>query len=691
MADGPPAGHDRYRSDRFHGRVAVTIETVTPLLLLDTARPVQDQDGLRTFPVRVDADGRPLLEATAVKGMLRSAFEAVTNSRFGVFGPHDTPLAIRQPAKSALDLRAAVVQSLPTAGADGRLLVTELVPAGEDPSGLQVWVPAYTSPRSVDVARFEHGDEVEAWVHLIRRDPGQRGRGATFRIWRVSDLERRGRLAPTASDPVEGRAYRAEGLAPVRVVGRLMKSGKSFMKKHDERLVVTEVLEGPASLECQTANLTTRHLSSWRAVIDSYVAASDGRKDAAAYVTDHERWRDLEPGRPVHAVMVGRDVDRIVPSMIGRAPFARSPREVAGPDLLPATDPDRLSPADRVFGWVAPAGPADGTVAAYRGHVRLDPVVCVTDGQAVHRLEVSAKLAVLNSPKPSQFRFYVGDGRGEPLRRGTAHSASMGYAPDQTLRGRKVYVHHHHKDLPPEYWAPGPGATAEDRVGGTFRSYLAPGGTPDSVTRRVEGWVPAGTRFATTVRFDNLTGTELGALLWVLDPPSGAHHRLGGGRPLGFGSVRVGLDLAGTQVLAGRAVAGRYTSLAPQSDASDSARIVSLCRSKFDDVLREALPQVRKAWLAAACGFQTSDGAGAPVHYPRTGDPSAGPVPPQRESYKWFVANTRDRRLPLPELGPDFGLPYLEDRDTSRGSTRGMGGGARRGNAQGRGRRGGPR
>src|SRR6202034_1746812 len=55
--------------------------------------------GHKSFPVRLGDDGRPYLPPTSVKGMLRSSFEAVTNSRLSVFEGWNRRLAFRRDAK----------------------------------------------------------------------------------------------------------------------------------------------------------------------------------------------------------------------------------------------------------------------------------------------------------------------------------------------------------------------------------------------------------------------------------------------------------------------------------------------------------------------------------------------------------------------------------------------------------------
>ena len=45
--------------------------------------------------------------------------------------------------------------------------------------------------------------------------------------------------------------------------------------------------------------------------------------------------------------------------------------------------------------------------------------------------------------------------------------------------------------------------------------------------------------FQGRIRFENLSDIELGALLFVLELPNGCAHKIGMGKPLGLGSVRI--------------------------------------------------------------------------------------------------------------------------------------------------------
>src|SRR5690606_13497440 len=91
----------------------VIMTTRTPLLLPDHARAAAE-DEAGALPVRVDHERRPILAGSAIKGLLRSSYEAITNSRFGVFAGHDRPLATRGNANQGVteDLRPAWVTAV---------------------------------------------------------------------------------------------------------------------------------------------------------------------------------------------------------------------------------------------------------------------------------------------------------------------------------------------------------------------------------------------------------------------------------------------------------------------------------------------------------------------------------------------------------------------------------------------------
>lgn len=97
LGDQSPADQDAFLADRYSGSIRVRMTAKMPLLVPDTERTQENANGHKTYPLRVDAHGKPLIPASSVRGMLRSAYEAVTNSRFGRFSEsHKQRLKYRQ-------------------------------------------------------------------------------------------------------------------------------------------------------------------------------------------------------------------------------------------------------------------------------------------------------------------------------------------------------------------------------------------------------------------------------------------------------------------------------------------------------------------------------------------------------------------------------------------------------------------
>ena len=151
LADAPPVGHDRLQAGRHTGVIRVNLTTETPLLIPDAACMTEDNGGHKTFPVRVGADAKPYLAPTSVKGMLRSAYEAVTNSRLGVFSGHEDCLGLRVPAREG-PARTLVPARIESSASGLQVLLypgdSKIVPdRGPDGPMYAAWLPSYGGGR----------------------------------------------------------------------------------------------------------------------------------------------------------------------------------------------------------------------------------------------------------------------------------------------------------------------------------------------------------------------------------------------------------------------------------------------------------------------------------------------------------------------------------------------------------------
>jgi hypothetical protein len=183
------------------------------------------------------------------------------------------------------------------------------------------------------------------------------------------------------------------------------------------------------------------------------------------------------------------------------------------------------------------------------------------------------------------------------------------------LRGRKVYPHH---------------------TDGLLQATVA-GGQPSSQNRTIRRWVKAGATFVAQIDVMNLNAAELGALLWLLDLPEDHFLRLGGGKPLGFGSVRV--KVSGSELRTGAELRPRYESLRGLAMTCNQAELrraaVEVYRGEIERRYGAPFEAVRfiGAFLNAVRGLPN-------VHYPTELGRSAA----DGKGYAWFVNNAGAER-----------------------------------------------
>ncbi|MBI4872104.1 MAG: TIGR03986 family CRISPR-associated RAMP protein [Candidatus Riflebacteria bacterium] len=283
-------------------------------------------------------------------------------------------------------------------------------------------------------------------------------------------------------------------------------------------------------------------------------------------------------------------------------------------------------------------------------------------------------LAILGAPKGQQTRFYVArdeQGRAQPS--GNLTKQAAGYRTGKGLRGRKVYPHH--LGLPPDHWDnPTEDRTAKPVEARIYQEYRRPqdskGESRDDQNRSVEDWIAAGSVFEFELQVTNLAQVELGALLYLLTLPEGQFLRFGGGKPLGFGSVRLQLVAEGLDLADGSALAAEYKAFGEHGPAGEQIRDLGALSAPIEAFRRAAVEQFGPgasfdtisfiaAFRRACTGFED----GLPTHYPRTRPPGAsGHTAPRPEglSYEWFDRNERgEYYLSLPDLEDDPGLPLF--------------------------------
>jgi CRISPR-associated protein (TIGR03986 family) len=239
-----------------------------------------------------------------------------------------------------------------------------------------------------------------------------------------------------------------------------------------------------------------------------------------------------EPRRGEAITLFGHSPNFRVPYRFRGAERAASPADFV-PDEL--KDKAITDIAEAIFGYVLPDKEhgqvkTHGRPQALAGRVFVDDAHC-----RQHRLLSEKPIAprILSSPKPTTFQHYLvqPEARKSALR----HYASTPVE-ETVIRGHKLY------------WHQG-GVEREEIEDQEYAEALAKGQERDTQHTEMKPLAPGAT-FDFTVRFENLSDVELGALLWVLDlTDAGKQHgkeyrlKLGMGKPLGMGAVKIAYAL----------------------------------------------------------------------------------------------------------------------------------------------------
>lgn len=160
----------------------------------------------------------------------------------------------------------------------------------------------------------------------------------------------------------------------------------------------------------------------------------------------------------------------------------------------------------------------------------------VVDGQSTQFPEIISK--VLSGPKPTTFQHYVSQkSREEKMEevkftsgkaiKDRIHYNSKG---SSEIRGNKLYWNKYIKDSD---WQAGNG---DPKIQENLKKEIKDG---KNKVHTIIKPTPSQTSFEGRIYFENLSEKELGALLFVLNLPEGCFHKIGMGKPIGLGTIKI--------------------------------------------------------------------------------------------------------------------------------------------------------
>nr|WP_201766610.1 TIGR03986 family CRISPR-associated RAMP protein [Picosynechococcus sp. NKBG15041c] len=586
---------------------------------------------------------------TSIKGMLRSAYEAITNSRLGVFEKHDKRLAYRMDARDGTTAKPARVEKQ----SDGQLYLRILEEPKSSCIGGAAKLPRYEK-------RSRHPDKGESKVALkySNRQLPQHGDSVRVRLnkGKVTQIE------SWDSNNQPGGDWK---------LGWVCVTGANIGGKQNERVFIQHSNDPTIKVTPEIRELWENLISDYQKNHEKdlkernkknqspnqYLGDKPGETAWSRHIHDKDQlnlkegilcYVELDPDCDQKRPHIS-DVIALQPVTISRRLYEQKPRDLLPESLYPPVDLSELSPADRVFGWVNQKHrkPKQSTskANAYKGQLRIHSVECKTAKEsAITSFEDSPlPLAILGEPKPAQTRFYTAaDKQGTPMP--DKEEKEYGYeSKERGLRGRKVYPHHATQSE--DYW--------DSSTDAQNQEYRRPNDERGSQNKSLKSWVSPKTEFTFDIDIINLSNVELGALLWLLKLPENHYHRLGGGKPLGFGSAAI--EIIDTKLGTGQNWKTFYSSLTNTPPSNLNAdELISTYRSTVESAYGkffETVPFIQ-AFCRCARGFDD----GVAIHYPWNPE-AKGQRDPNGENFKWFGENEQGDRLSLPSLASGSSLP----------------------------------
>jgi len=206
-----------------------------------------------------------------------------------------------------------------------------------------------------------------------------------------------------------------------------------------------------------------------------------------------------------------------VPAVLAQGKRATSPRDFVPDYLRKESDIDLV---EAIFGYVS----EDRHTGARAGRVFFTDAQFESAADGVWLSTDPITPRVLGSPKPTTFQHYLTQDkskRHDPDQKAQLANYTTQTPGESVIRGTKLYWNR--------------GAVSADDIREPDQAKI------DKAKKQYTQINPvrAGVTFRFRIYFENLTDVELGALLWVLQLPEGHCHKLGMGKPLGMGAVRI--------------------------------------------------------------------------------------------------------------------------------------------------------
>ncbi|ACD82933.1 TIGR03986 family type III CRISPR-associated RAMP protein [Candidatus Methylacidiphilum infernorum] len=539
--------------DRLSGEILLTLEALTPLLVGNQQYKINEKQSV-LFPQMLE-DGRVLIAGTSLKGMFRAALSSLLHAPMERVGDHRYTFRPNLGFGQKYQSRPAVISSVK--GKDENAEI-ELKVLPDDTRVTFVRNSAIPKPDE------KVGKLLQGYFPGIKFTPTR-----TSRCMVLEKSSEGGKNLDHYlffySGGIDGEGLLAKAFRPSNEIYRYVLVHTSDFNRADSQSLPSKVLKDYYETQEILADEKTGHLSPGHPLLNEI---KDKVKEVKEAIQNHSELKEKQliyieienlerkPGNPPFRILsMGHHFyyrwaytsSVCYKNSIGenkelRPELGFHPQETF--DKKGA--PKQLTAARLFFGYSIDnkqkelSSMAKESYQRLAGRIAFNTAIEVTEGKSLEERFVEGgreiALHILGQPRPSAVEFYL---KQVHLPNKLTTYGDLPDDPGGELAGRKYYRHQPdartNMDL---YKKTEEKDNSKER--GTVVCYLS----------------KPGTRFRATLRFDSLRPWELGAVLAVLDPgllektfgltpySQGYAHKLGYGKPLGLGSVRIRLDAA---------------------------------------------------------------------------------------------------------------------------------------------------
>ena len=497
----PPPDHDRYYGDRLTGKIECTLTTSSPLYIrcsLTSEQFQQEQQAkdLPDFFYTNPANQSPAIPGSSLRGMLRMLIEIISFSKLGRISNNQKFFFRAVAAKKDDPLASEYKKHISPKKVRAGYLVERhdgwyIRPALLIDDAPFVWVqdnkvcstyPSFTSVKDLDY-RPQYIDDIgfdDIYVKYPRSFAGRLSANPDTCKYR-GVLVTSGNMSKSGTDARSTR-----------------RRNHCLVREGDKKADLLKI-------------------------------SDDAIQDYCSALTDFQQEPPFKPGKGF--LSNGRCIFYCQPkagqmvSLFGQSPNFRIPyfpkddgKAASALDFLPEDllNSTTIDLTDAIFGFVRSEKQEDHSQQACASRVSISDAICQ---KSIDDIWLKNKIIVpktLGSPKPTTFQHYlVQNNADKPLLKSYANKPNV----ETVVRGHKLYWH---KGRSPDIELENPNSVSD-----TQKALIKP--------------IKPGVEFRFSIHFENLSHSELGVLLWILNIAQDEKYRLslGMGKPLGMGAVRI--------------------------------------------------------------------------------------------------------------------------------------------------------